>query len=90
MERWVDRVAIVTGANSGLGKAIVVGLLENGMKVVGIARREDLLAVRDILININNTYRCTLFMSLKRDRLRFFPLEIKKRGTRRISRPVLL
>lgn len=45
-------MAIVTGANSGLGKAIVVGLLENGMKVVGIARREDLLAVR-IIINDN-------------------------------------
>lgn len=45
MERWNNRVAIVTGANSGIGKAIVIALLNKGMVVIGIARREDLLMV---------------------------------------------
>ncbi|KAF0720880.1 farnesol dehydrogenase-like [Aphis craccivora] len=43
MERWNNRVAIVTGASSGIGKAIAIALLKSGMVVVGIARREDLL-----------------------------------------------
>lgn len=45
MERWNSRVAIVTGANSGIGKAITIALLKSGMVVIGIARREDLLVV---------------------------------------------
>lgn len=45
MERWNNRVAIVTGANSGIGKAITIALLKNGMVVIGIARREELLMV---------------------------------------------
>lgn len=45
MERWNNRVAIVTGANRGIGKSIVISLLKSGMIVIGIARREDLLMV---------------------------------------------
>lgn len=45
MERWNNRVAIVTGANNGIGKSIVISLLKNGMNVIGIARREHLLMV---------------------------------------------
>lgn len=45
MERWNSRVAIVTGANSGMGKTITIALLKSGMVVVGIARREDRLIV---------------------------------------------
>ncbi|XP_025199419.1 farnesol dehydrogenase-like [Melanaphis sacchari] len=43
MERWNNRVAIVTGVSSGIGKAIAIALLKSGMVVVGIARRENLL-----------------------------------------------
>ncbi|KOC62107.1 Dehydrogenase/reductase SDR family member 11 [Habropoda laboriosa] len=41
MERWSDKVALITGANSGIGKCLTECLVGKGMKVVGIARRVD-------------------------------------------------
>jgi NADP-dependent 3-hydroxy acid dehydrogenase YdfG len=46
MERWSGRVAIVTGAGAGIGAAIACLLAENGMKVVGVARRDERVKVR--------------------------------------------
>ena len=46
MDRWKNRVAVVTGASSGIGATICKLLSQNGMKVVGCARRFKKIFIR--------------------------------------------
>ncbi|KAF6207787.1 hypothetical protein GE061_016235 [Apolygus lucorum] len=43
MDRWNGRTAIVTGASSGMGSRMASDLVKVGMKVVGVARRVEVV-----------------------------------------------
>uniref|UniRef100_A0A182SU65 Dehydrogenase/reductase SDR family member 11 n=1 Tax=Anopheles maculatus TaxID=74869 RepID=A0A182SU65_9DIPT len=45
MEKWIGKVALVTGASAGIGQDVALGLANAGMIVVGIARRAELVTV---------------------------------------------
>lgn len=46
MDRWSGRVALVTGASTGIGAAIAASLVKNGMIVIGVARNVEKIEVK--------------------------------------------
>lgn len=44
MKRWSDRLAVVTGATSGIGRATALALAQAGMRVLATGRRQHRLA----------------------------------------------
>ncbi|XP_053680385.1 farnesol dehydrogenase [Anopheles nili] len=45
MDKWVGKIALVTGASSGIGQDVALALANAGMVVVGIGRRAELIAL---------------------------------------------
>ncbi|RXN37306.1 dehydrogenase reductase SDR family member 11-like protein [Labeo rohita] len=58
MERWIGRVALVTGASVGIGAAVAKSLVQHGMKVVGCARNvEQIESISPGIVETEFVYR---------------------------------
>ncbi|KAF5288872.1 hypothetical protein FQA39_LY03751 [Lamprigera yunnana] len=52
MDKWKGKIAVITGASSGIGAALTVTLLKEGLIVVGIARRKEKIQELSISENL--------------------------------------
>ena len=59
MDRWTDKVALVTGASDGIGAVIAKVLVEHGMKVIGCAR--NLTKLNDVATEANQCEKGEMF-----------------------------
>lgn len=54
--KWKGKVAVVTGASAGIGADISLALAQQGMLVVGLARRAEALEVMPDWINFDISF----------------------------------
>lgn len=83
MERWSGKIAVVTGASSGIGASTAVELVKAGLIVIGLARRDN--RVEDLKKELPQSLRKNLHamkcdVSKEDDILRTFATIEKKFG----------
>jgi len=59
MKRYDDKIAVVTGASSGIGRRLALDLAGRGATVVGLARRAGLLAEVESLLRTSTPQSAT-------------------------------
>lgn len=59
MQRWAGKVAVITGASSGIGLATAKALVQHGLIVVGLARRKSKMEVfiNSQIINVPDIFK---------------------------------
>ena len=62
MDRWKNRIVLITGASSGIGATICKLLSQNGMKVVGCARRIEILEEMKQEEHVFKGFICNCFL----------------------------
>ena len=62
MDRWCGRVALVTGASSGIGTGIAASLVKNGMIVLGVARDVERIKVSLLFVGTSKFEGFILFL----------------------------
>ena len=61
MDKWHGKVALVTGASSGIGAAVLVSLANHGMRVIGCSRHPQSI---EVISNVVNAFRFTYLFYL--------------------------
>ncbi|XP_078041716.1 farnesol dehydrogenase-like [Augochlora pura] len=80
MDKWVGKVALVTGSSSGIGWEIAKSLVEHGVQVVGVARRLDKLQELARELDKNKFFPVQCDVAEENDILRAFKSAVEELG----------